>query len=72
MTLLPEVVAEHEDSAATEPLMAIVDEYGQETPITEFDIRRSLKQLSKDAHTDHHHLSMDQLMERVFAARAIA
>lgn len=53
--------------------MAVIDEYGQEVPITELDIRRSLRLLeSEDAHPNQHNEAFDSLMERVYAARAIA
>lgn len=53
---------------------AIVNEDGVETPITEMDITRALKALEKDWHQHHDFYSQayDRLMERVFAARAIA
>ena len=72
MTLLPEVVTEQEKMSITEPVMAVVDEFGQETPITELDIRRSLKQLTEVNSEKNNQVSYDQLMERVYAARAIA
>ena len=70
MTFFPDMTAAHEDTATIEPFMALIDEYGQETPITELDIRRSLKQLTEVE--DQTPESLDSLMERVLAARAIA
>ena len=71
MTYISELVEENKEVISTEPVMALVDEFGQETPITEFDIRRTLKELSKIP-TNHHRDAYDELMERVYAARAIA
>lgn len=72
MTLLPEVLAKQVNSTVSEPVMAIVDEYGKETPITELDIRRSLKQLDEAHHESRSEMTFEQLMSKVFAARAIA
>jgi len=71
MTYISELVVEQKEVFTAEPVMAMVDEFGHETPITEFDIRRTLKELSK-APENHHHDAYDELMERVYAARAIA
>jgi len=68
---ISELVEEEKAVIIEEPVMALVDEFGEETPITEFDIRRALKALSK-VPENHHHDAFDDLMERVFAARAIA
>lgn len=61
------------DSVLNEPVMAIVDEFGAETPITELDIRRSLKQLSDEAAAKRHsdQDDFDSLMQLADAARAI-
>lgn len=66
-----EYAADYEQSAIIEPYMAIVDEFGQETPITELDIRRSLKQLSADDATIKLQDPLDSLMELAEAARAV-
>jgi len=71
MTYISELVEEKNEVITAEPVMALVDEFGQETPITEFDIRRTLKALSK-VPENHHRDAYDELMERVYAARAIA
>lgn len=62
------------DSVLNEPVMAVVDEFGVETPITELDIRRSLKQLSDDVAVKQHSDQDDfeSLMMLADAARAIA
>lgn len=76
-----EIIAERdlpvpEEYGVDESYMAIVDEFGQETPITELDIRRSLKQLS-DAEVEAKAQAVsaeeafDSLMHRAEAARAI-
>ena len=63
-----------EDEILNEPVMAIVDEFGVETPITELDIRRSLKQLADEAAAKQHsdQDDFDSLMLLADAARAIA
>ena len=73
MTFNPYMTAELPKQESTQQYMAIVDDLGQEIPITEMDIRRSLKVLEKDTeHDNHAGHAMDQLLERVYAARAIA
>jgi len=61
------------DAVINKPVMAVVDEFGVETPITELDIRRSLKQLSDQVaekqHSDQD--DYDSLMQLADAARAI-
>ncbi|MDH5392829.1 MAG: hypothetical protein OEY11_06540 [Gammaproteobacteria bacterium] len=70
MTYVTNSVFQHDVSNGAEPFMAIVDEYGQEIPFNEYDIQRSLEQLS-EINSDHPK-SLDLLMDRVIAARAIA
>jgi len=74
VTVAERTTAVINDSVLNEPVMAVVDEFGIETPITELDIRRSLKQLSDEAakkqHSDQD--DFDSLMMLADAARAIA
>lgn len=72
MTYIQEAVSEYTDTEACGPVMAIVDEFGRETPITEFDIRRTLKSMSDEKPVVSYDVAINVLMERVEAARAIA
>ncbi|MCK5335653.1 MAG: hypothetical protein KAQ67_05800 [Gammaproteobacteria bacterium] len=72
MTYIPETVAEYKDTVTPQPVMAILNEFGQETPITEQDIQRSLKLMSEEQHETPAPTAIDALMEHVDAARAIA
>lgn len=63
-------LATHKIAAFEEPVMALVDELGNETPITEVDIRRTLEGLQADALKARHE-NLDELMHRAEAARRI-
>ncbi|MDH5518403.1 MAG: hypothetical protein OEY36_11400 [Gammaproteobacteria bacterium] len=70
MTYVSNAVLQQSAPMASEPFMALVDEYGQETPFNEYDIQRSLDQLAKQ--DDDKPETLNLLMDRVLAARAIA
>jgi len=72
-TMAERTTAVINDSVVNEPVMAVVDEFGVETPITELDIRRSLKQLSDEATAKRHsdQDDFDSLMQLADAARAV-
>lgn len=70
MTYVSNAILQTSSTIGSEPFMAIVDEYGQETPFNEYDIQRSLEQLAEQK--DNQPETMDVLMDRVLAARAIA
>ena len=72
MTYVSEAVTEYKEINAPEHVMALVDELGEETPITEFDIRRTLKLMSEEKKVSPEPTEIDVLMEHVYAARAIA
>lgn len=72
MTYISEAVTEYKETHAPEHVMALVDELGEETPITEFDIRRTLKLMSEEKQVTPEPSEIDVLMEHVYAARAIA
>jgi hypothetical protein len=72
MTYISEAVVEYKEIDAAGPVMALIDELGNETPITEFDIRRTLKLMSEEKHVAPGPSEIDVLMEHVYAARAIA
>lgn len=72
MTYFTEAVVEYAVTDAPERVMALIDECGKETPITEFDIRRTLKLMSEDKLVEPVVTDFDALMEHVYAARAIA
>jgi len=72
MTFNPELVVDNKESAVVHTVMALVDEFGNETPITERDIRRSLKQMSEESAKTNHKQKMYDLLDRVNAARVIA
>lgn len=72
MTYISEAVAEYKETGVTGHVMALVDEFGDETPITDFDIRRTLKLMSEEKQVTPELTEIDVLMEHVYAARAIA
>ena len=74
MTFNPELITDYAQPLVAEPVMAIVDEFGIETPITEHDIQQSLAaMLDEDENPEIYNLqSLNQLMERADAARAVA
>lgn len=75
MTFLTEEYAvEREIPVFDEPVMALVDEFGSETPITELDIRRTLKELAEEPVVEKHSIKedYDSLMLLADAARVIA
>lgn len=72
MTYISEAVTEYKETDAPEHVMALINEFGEETPITEFDIRRTLKLMSEEKHVTPEATDFDALMEHVYAARAIA
>jgi len=72
MTFNSELIADNKESSIVDTVMALVDEFGNETPITELDIRRSLKQMSEETAKTNHKQKMYDLLDRVNAARAIA
>ena len=72
MTFIPELITVNAELANENSFMALVDDYGHETPITESDIQHSLTKLASDETSSHPNQSLDSLMERVLAARAIA
>lgn len=72
MTYISEAVTEYKETDTTEHVMALVDEFGDETPITDFDIRRSLKLMSEEKQKTSEPTEIDILMEHVYAARAVA
>ena len=72
MTYIPEAVVEHKETNTPEHIMALVDEFGKETAITEFDIRHTLKLMSEEQTVAPEATDYDALMEHVDAARAIA
>ncbi|MDH5423458.1 MAG: hypothetical protein OEY29_00520 [Gammaproteobacteria bacterium] len=72
MTYFQEAVNEYTEAEAGWPVMAVVDEFGRETPITELDIRRSLKLMSDEKSEASYEKAIGVLMERVEAARAIS
>lgn len=72
MTYISEAVVDYKETDTSGPIMALIDELGKETPITEFDIRRTLKLMSEEKHVTPEPSEIEVLMEHVYAARAIA
>lgn len=71
MTYITNATLEHEQAISPDAVMAVVDEFGIETPITEADILRTLKSMSEEKYATSHLTDMDVLMEHVYAARAV-
>lgn len=72
MTFNPEPITDYAQPLVTEPVMALVDEFGIETPITEYDIQQSLASMLDEKPEVYNLQVLNQLMERADAARAVA
>ena len=71
MTFNPEFITDYAQPLVAEPVMAIVDEFGIETPITEVDIQQTLESMTDEKPETYNLQVLSQLMECADAARAV-